>query len=379
MQTEEIDLEAEYGIKDKKKKKKKRKRSLLARIISLVLVLLIAFLGFEVWYWFDCQKPVSSSSEVVTFQVEDGETFRTVTTKLAEEGLIKNANIAYYYAKLNGYSNVYAGKFSLDKNMSLETILQTLGNQSSIVTDDVSVTLIEGDWAKHIAEKIASVSNVSYDDLIALWSNADWIRSQMADYPFLTEEMFQDGVRIYLEGYLAPNTYTINPEWGPEEITRKILDQTLVLYQQYQDQFTSSSLSVHQIFTMASIVQYEGSTNLDVLKNISSVFYNRLNVGMALQSSVTVCYAIDYDHQTDNWQSCEINTDFDSPYNTYQNAGLPPGAIENAGAEALEAVLNPYDTNYYYFMADVYGDGTVYFSETLEEHTALVNKYLYGQ
>ena len=99
---------------------------------------------------------------------------------------------------------------------------------------------------------------------------------------------------------------------------------------------------------------------------------------MPLQSSVTVCYAIDYDKQTDNWQSCEVNSDFDSPYNTYQHDGLPPGAIENAGTAALEAVLNPNQTDYYYFMADVYGDGTVYFARTLDEHNANVNKYLYG-
>jgi UPF0755 protein len=81
----------------------------------------------------------------------------------------------------------------------------------------------------------------------------------------------------------------------------------------------------------------------------------------------------------DDWQSCEVNTDYDSPYNTYLYEGLPPGPIQNPGVNAIEAVLNPNETDYLYFVADVYNDGTVYFSRTEEEHQALVDKYLSGQ
>ena len=96
---------------------------------------------------------------------------------------------------------------------------------------------------------------------------------------------------------------------------------------------------------------------------------------MPLQSSVTVCYALDIT-QDDNWQACEMNPTFDSPYNTYMYGGLPPGPIENPGSEAINAVLNPAKHDYYFFMADVYGDGTVYYAKTLEEHEANVDKYL---
>ncbi len=372
METEEFEFEEEEP-------KRKKKHSIVFRLVLILVLLLIGFLGFEAWYWFDCQKAVSSVSETVEFPVEEGATMYSVTEDLKDAGLVKNSKITYYYAKLNDYSDVYVGVYTLDKNMDLDAIFQTLEDPTAAVSQsDVTITIIEGDWAKHIAEKITEVTNVSYDELIALWSNADWIRSQMSTYPFLTEEMFNDGVRIYLEGYFAPNTYELDEDWTAEEITQTILNQTLAIYNEYSDLFAQSTLSVHQIYTLASIVQYEGGTDSEVLKNIASVFYNRMSVGMPLQSSVTVCYAIDFDNQTDSWQACEINTSFDSPYNTYLYTGLPPGAIENAGIEALEAVLNPNQTNYYYFMADVYGDGTVYFSETLEEHNALVQKYLYG-
>lgn len=356
---------------------KKRRRSMAQRIVLGIIFVLIICIGLGGWNVYRALQPASSESETVSFIVPEGSSIKSVSEDLAEQGIIVSSQIGYYYAKLEGFTNLIAGEFTLDKSWDLKKIYTTLTDINSINNNSgINVTIIDGDWAKHIAENISSVTNVSYDELMALWNNQDYLRSLMPKYPFLTEEMFQDGVRCYLEGYFAPNTYQFDAESTAEEITEKILDQTLVIYNQYADQFAASSLSTHQIFTLASIVQYEGTGDMEVLKNIASVFYNRLNTGMTLGSSVTVCYAIDFDRDNDNWQACEVNTDFDSPYNTYLHQGLPPGAVANAGPNALEAVLNPNQTNYYYFMADVYGDGTVYFSETLEQHNALVAQYL---
>ena len=96
---------------------------------------------------------------------------------------------------------------------------------------------------------------------------------------------------------------------------------------------------------------------------------------MKLQSSVTVCYAIDKE-KDDDWMACEVNPDFDSPYNTYRVEGLPPGPILNPGRDAIQAVLQPQASDYLYFMADVKGDGTVYYAKTYAEHQANVRKYL---
>ncbi len=107
---------------------------------------------------------------------------------------------------------------------------------------------------------------------------------------------------------------------------------------------------------------------------VSGVFYNRLGIDMPLQSSVTVCYALydDFAHASD----CETNADIDSPYNTYQHNGLPIGPILNPGKVAIDAALHPQESDYLYFIADIYGDGTVYYAKTFEEHSALVAKYL---
>lgn len=352
------------------------RHSLKRTIVWILLIVMLGLLGLGCYEIYQNFQPVSSTSEEVPFEIEENETLRTVCDNLEEQGIVRDADITYLVGRINNLTDLKHGAFLLDKSWSIEQILTTLNDQTASQADSVYITIIEGDWAKDAAAKIANATDVSYDELIALWSNADWLRSRMSDYPFITEDMFADGVRIYLEGYLAPNTYLFRKSETAEDITDQILDQTNVIYQKYSGDMAASSLSVHQIYTLASIIQYEAGTNPDDLANVASVFYNRLNADMPLQSSVTVCYAIDFDSNTDNWQACELNTDFDSPYNTYLHTGLPPGAIENAGENAIYAAIHPASTDYYYFMADVNGDGTIHYARTLEEHNANVQQYL---
>lgn len=369
-----IETEEERALRMKKRKK----TPMVQKIVAGILLVLLIILGIGIYTLYSGLQPVSSTSEEVKFMVEEGSTAKDVANKLQEEGIIKNADVAYTYVRFNNLTDVKQGVFTLDKSWDIKQMFTYLNDQNAAKRDQVSVTIIEGDWAKDAAKKFEEVTNVSSDDLLALWNNKDWITSQKEKYPFITDGMFKDGVRIYLEGYLAPETYYINKETTAEEITTTLLDQSLVVFNKYKDQIEASDYSIAEIYTMASIIQYEAGTNPDDLAKVASVFYNRLNQGMMLQSSVTVCYAIDFDKQEDNWQSCEINPDYESPYNTYKHTGLTPGPIENAGEAALQAAISPADTNYLYFMADVCpgGDGTVYYAETLDEHNANVSKYL---
>ena len=369
------ELVYEETPEEKKSHPKKRRHSILHTIVVIVLVLLLILLAVSVYGLSSAFKPVSSEHTAIYVTVEDGELLPAITEKLQDSGVIRNDQIAYLYAKFKHYDNYTAGDHVFYADMNLDEVFDEL-SKTTDNSNVARVTVIEGDWAKDIATKFSEVTNVSYDELIALWDNADWIRSKMSEYPFLSEDMFNDNVRIYLEGYLAPDTYEIYKETTAEEITCKLLDQSLNVYNQYKDDIAASGHSIHEIYTMASIIQYEAGTNPDDLAKVASVFYNRLNAGMTLGSSVTVCYAIDFDSQTDGWQACELNSDFDSPYNTYMYDGLPPGAIENAGAAAINAAIHPADTDYYYFMADVCGDGTVHYASTEEEHNANVNTYL---
>lgn len=359
-------------------KPRKKKKPVGVIIVLSILLVLVAVLGFVAYRFFDSQKPVSSTSEQVTFVVENQSSPMKVIENLAEQGIIKDAKMAYYFMRMNKLSDIKAGEYTLDKSWDLKQILTFLNDPKSANQKTVNVMIKPGQWAKEAAKSISAATNVSYDDLMALWNNEEWIRSVMPEYPFLTEEMFQPGVRVLLEGYLTPETYQFLQETTAEKVTRKILDETLKVYNQFAEDMNASQYSIHQLYTLASIVQYEaGSNGQDgVQQKVASVFYNRLKINMKLQSSVTVCYAIDFDKETDNWMACEVNGNFESPYNTYKYGGFPPGAINNPSSEAIWSTLHPEETPYYYFMADVYGDGTVYFAETLEEHNANVRKYL---
>jgi len=319
-------------------------------------------------------SPVSESQEEVVFEVNSGESLNAVLPRLEESGLIKNSLFAKIYIKLNHTGSLAAGKFALTPSMSTAEIIETITDATKLIHDDITITFIEGEWLKHMAEKFESDLGIDADELMTLWNDKDYLKSLMDEYPFLTEEIFNEDSRYLLEGYLMPNTYAFAKGSDAQTVTKKLLDQTLKVYNKYKDEIAQHELSVHELFTLASIVQYEAS-KIEDMKMIAGVFYNRLDIGMKLQSSVTVCYAIDKE-KSDSWKSCEVNPTFDSPYNTYMVQGLPPGPILNPGADAIEAVLAPTESDYYYFMADVYGDGTVYYAETYAQHLALVNKYL---
>jgi len=355
--------------------KKKQTASKTGLKVFLCLILLAAVCaGGSILFYHSQLSPVSESQEEVVFEVNSGESLNAVLPRLEESGLIKNSLFAKIYIKLNHTGSLAAGKFALTPSMSTAEIIETITDATKLIHDDITITFIEGEWLKHMAEKFESDLGIDADELMTLWNDKDYLKSLMDEYPFLTEEIFNEDSRYLLEGYLMPNTYAFAKGSDAQTVTKKLLDQTLKVYNKYKDEIAQHELSVHELFTLASIVQYEAS-KIEDMKMIAGVFYNRLDIGMKLQSSVTVCYAIDKE-KSDSWKSCEVNPTFDSPYNTYMVQGLPPGPILNPGADAIEAVLAPTESDYYYFMADVYGDGTVYYAETYAQHLALVNKYL---
>lgn len=344
------------------------------KVILGILAVLVITIACSLYFLFDQVQAKGDHRETI-FTVSLNDSGKDVFNNLESEGIIKNADIAYYYARVFEDIDFKAGDYEINSDMSVSKIVSYLNDATNALVDTVSITFPEGDWLKDYAEKLAEVTDVSSEELLTYWNDKEVIRSYMNEYPFLTEEIFNDDSRYYLEGYLFPNTYEFYRDTDPDAITRRFLDQTLSIYQQYAEAFQNSSLSIHEIFTLASIVQYEAAKPQD-MKTIASVFLNRLAIDMPLQSSVTVCYAMDIDKENDSWTMCEYNPDFDSPYNTYMYYGLPPGPILNPGLDALVAVLEPENTDYYFFMADVCGDGTVYYSEDFATHQAYIDEYL---
>ena len=351
----------------------KKKKTNILLIIILFLFVLGVGLGFV--FVKTCMSPVSKTHDEKTITVENNWYGKKVLEYLEEENVIRNGDVAYYYAKLNNIVlDFKAGTYIVDTSLSFKDLVTYLSNGNNAIQDTVSIKFMEGSRIKDFAKEISDNTNLEYDEIIAYWNDKDSIKSLMNDYPFLSEDIFDEDVKYYLEGYLFPDTYEFFSSTDVVEVTRKMLDKTLVIYNKYLDLFNSSSYSVHEIFTLASIVQRE-SGNKDDMKKIAGVFYNRLNDGMALQSSVTVCYALDIGLNED-WTKCEIIQETRDPYNTYQFVGLPPGPICCFGEDALLACLDPEENDYYYFIGDVCDSGETIFAKTYAEQLANQKEYL---
>jgi len=304
--------------------------------------------------------------------VEEGDLLSNVSLTLQAHDLIGQSFIFETYAKLMKLTDFKVGVYKVDKGWDALEILTYLNDATNAEKNDVALTIIPGDWAKDVAQAISEVSNFTVEEILTLWNDKTYLATLDAEYEVITPEIDKEGVKVLLEGYLMPETYFINPNSSIEIITKRILDQTESFYIENKASFDSSSYSIHEIFTLASVVQFEASKPAD-MKMVAQVFYNRLNKPMRLQSNVTICYSL---YIYTDWKDCEGNKDIVSPYNTYLHDGLPLGPIDNPSATAILSTLNPTMNDYYFFIADVYGDGTVYYAKTYAEHLKNVAKYL---
>ena len=169
-------------------------------------------------------------------------------------------------------------------------------------------------------------------------TDKEYIDELIDKYWFLTTRLKQN-IRHALEGYLFPSTYYFeNNKVTPKVIIEKMLDQMDFILSKYKEEISASKYSLHEILTLASIIEYEAIFEEDRYM-ISGVFYNRLNNNMKLQSCATACYAAEVDG------ACtpeKVNTikEYENPYNTYQVTGFPPGPINMPGESVIHAALN---------------------------------------
>lgn len=338
----------------------------------LIFILLIVILGVGcIGFGLSQLSAVNRNNNDVEFTVRDGATFKNVLEDLEEQGLIKNSSVAYIYFKLTDFPSVKAGKYIVNDSLSLKEICDYLSDSSNIVDESVEITIIEGSELTTIAEQLSNITNLSSNDLLDHWNDEDAFKNYMKDYSFLTEEACNEDVRYLLEGYLFPDTYRINPNTTVDEVTRKFLDRTQAVFDKYKGDFINNELSIHQVFTLASVVQWEANS-YDDMRKVAGVFFNRLHgdcnsqIGSSrLESSVTICYAADITVSP----ACELfdtkEKTKDSPYNTYYHEGLMPGCICAPGEEAIHAVLYPESSNYCFFFADNQG---VHYSDTYYQH-----------
>lgn len=315
--------------------------------------------------------PVSKDKNLKEIVIKEGETFNTIAPLLKENHLIKSEFFYKLYIKINKPKKFEAGVYQLSENMGVKKIVETISKGSDYSGSTITITFIEGKNMRWIAKKIADSTVNSEDDVFLVLENEKYLDSLIEKYWFLTDEIKNNKIYYPLEGYLFPDTYEfLNRQVTVEEIFETMLDNTEKKLNDLKEKINNSELSVHELITLASIVELEGAGSSD-RAGVAGVFYNRLNSGMVLGSDITGYYGA----KMDDWSNgLGEHIDDCNGYNTRGNcvSGLPVGPVCNPGIESITAVLNPEEHNYYYFVADC--DGVTHLTKTYNEHVRTVDK-----
>ena len=341
-----------------------KKMKVIITTLVIIILLMLVGMGGLVFYYHSSLEPISKenkTNEDVHITVNMGTSAKEVIETLYNAGLIKDKNIAYLYLKLHGDYTLQAGDYKLNKGMSLEDIFKQL-----------SITFVEGKRIPYFANQISSNFNYSYEDVINKMADSAYLEKLIKKYWFLTDDILKEGIYYPLEGYLYPNTYTFDEKAKLEDIIEKILDNTEVVLKEYKKEIENTNFTIHEILTMASIIELEGS-NSDDREGVAGVFYNRLEAGRSLGSDVTTYYAVQVDMGERDLYQYEL--DDQNLYNTrssYLAGKLPISAICNPSKESIVSAINPKKHDYFYFVADK--NKKTYFSKNGAEHQAIINE-----
>ncbi|QMT18744.1 endolytic transglycosylase MltG [Planococcus maritimus] len=353
---------------DRMKEKKKEVRVVrrIVLIVALVLLVVVAVVGWQAYsYVTDALEPMDPDSEkVIDVEVPIGSNLDSIAALLEENEVIKDARIYKYYVKFQNESEFQAGNYGLTQSMTLEEITESLKTGKVYHEPLYTINVPEGLTLEEIAERvIAEKTDYSAEQFMEQVQDETYIEELMVKYPdLLTEDIKDEDIKFALEGYLFPATYPIYEE-NPSltVLIEQMLDATKATIEPYQSVLQEQEKSPHWLLTFASLLEEEATAKSD-RQTIASVFYNRMDQDMPLQTDPTVIYAMG-EHKDRLFNS---DYEFEDPYSTYTNKGLPPGPIAAAGASSIEAVLDPNQTDYLYFLAD--SEGKNYFSTSYEQH-----------
>ena len=330
----------------------------------------------------ELDQAASSYSRPVRFTIESGMAARTIAKELQRFGLIRDPELFEAYVRLNSLDEkIQAGIYMLDPSMSLREVVEAIQHADS---ESVSVTIPEGWRFEQTADYLTKAGVLSdpakgeaYRSLAASAAAIDPDR-----YPFLHER--PQGAS--LEGYLFPDTYQHPGDHATavDVLARQFntfAERVVPLYEEARANGTTN-LSLHEVLTLASIVEREAVVP-EERPTIAGVYLNRLASGIKLDADPTVQYAMGYQPASGQWWKTPVLLEeyatVDSPYNTYLNAGLPPGPIAAPGLSSIEAVLDPdASTTISILLRCPMAAGRHVFAATYDEHLENVARY-HGQ
>ena len=325
---------------------------------ALVFLIFIIVLSFSLRAY-SLMEPINEvDPSEITVQIEKGMTGRAIAEKLEAEGVIKSSTIFYLLLRFKGVENLRAGYYSFSTS---DTPLEIIAKLQRGEEERFKVTIPEGFTLAEILDRFAALELPQYDrELLAEEINQ---KTAELELEIMLEDSLLSSDQLYLaEGIIIPNTYNFPMSYQESDIAEDLItyfkEERLPLI---KEAAAAADYSAYELLIIASLIEEEGKLEAEN-RTIASVIYNRLEQGMPLQIDATVQYALPERTARVLYRDLEV----DSPYNTYQIAELPPTPIASPGDQALEAAINPADSDYLFYFARE--DGSHIFTESYDEH-----------
>ena len=331
----------------------------MKKVLIVLLIIVGLTVGFGYNFYNDNITAVDEG-KTVTINIEEGSSSDDIGAILLENNLIKNLTVYKIYLRQSNLgSQLKAGDFEISDDLSLPEIVELI-TEGENVEKTMNFTVPEGLNLKEVAKLISSKFEITEKEFLNLTEAVGIYRES---YQFLKDDEI-----VTLEGFLYPNTYNVYIDSTADDIITTMLNGFDKIYQEHIKGNTGDK-SVYQLVKMASVV--EGEAQVDEERPIiAGVFYNRMEIGMMLQSCATVQYALGEKKE----KLYEEDLKVESLYNTYQHTGLPVGPINSPGLTSIKAALNPAQTDYIYFLAK--GDGSHYFTDDYNDFLDAKAKYI---
>ena len=327
-------------------------KSTLLPIFAGIIIFIWMTAGF---FYHQATVSVGENTQTIILSIPPGATLKKISKDLKGLSLIRNASAFRLLANIRQkQTHIQVGEYELNQSMLPMDILKAITSGKTVLHP---ITIPEGYRISEIAELLTKTISINKEIFIKESRNKDLL--DKLNIPSRS-----------LEGYLFPETYHFSKHTTEKKIIQTMLNtfQQRMKTKNIQNQIQSSDLSLHEIITLASLIEKETGMNGE-RKHISSVFHNRLKRKMRLQTDPTIIYAI----KNFDGNIRKKDLAIDSPYNTYRYKGLPPGPIASPGIKSIVAALNPIRTNHLYFVSKK--DGSHQFSSSLKEHNRAVQKY----
>lgn len=336
-------------------------RKLIRNLI--VLSIIVAGVALLLFYMFILTPVNEVATEEISILIENGSSVKDVADLLEDNELIKNELAFTVYARLNNLDKkIIAGRYNVKQSMNVPEILEVI---TTVSNQEVVVTIQEGLTVNDIDDKLSELSLIGSGD----FEQAVKDFSDYENYNFLNEEIQKD-LEAPLEGFLYPDTYFVNAnDFESKQLIEKMLSNFDTKFDEVRSDFENQNRTMHEVITMASILQREVRTE-DDLAIVSGILWKRLENGWHIGADATILYAT-------KKKTVEIeDLDVNSPYNTRLFTGMPPGPISNPDLEHIEATLNPEDSSYWYYLTTL-DTGEVIYASTNEQHNINKAQYLY--